>query len=235
MGVFKFKRFDVDDCGCGMKICSDSVLLAAWFLAPYRSARRILDVGAGSGVLSLLAADICPDAAITAVEIDATAADAARHNFDGSPWSERLECIRADINDLAMPGLPDIIISNPPYFTNGASSSEASRAMARHQSSLTYATLLSLPLAPGGHLGMVTPADACDDIIFEAEMRKRKLNRLCRVSTAYKKEPSRLLWDFSYSDTSFSDETLEMRNAAGSYSATYRALVEPYYQYLPQR
>ena len=55
MGVFHFKRFDIDDHGCGMKICSDSVLLAAWFLPPYRDARSVADVGAGSGILAMLA------------------------------------------------------------------------------------------------------------------------------------------------------------------------------------
>lgn len=51
MGVFRFKGFEVDDCGCGMKVCSDSVLLAAWFLEPYPDAAYVLDVGTGSDSL----------------------------------------------------------------------------------------------------------------------------------------------------------------------------------------
>lgn len=235
MGVFRFKGFEVDDCGCGMKICSDSVLLAAWFLRPYARARRIVDVGTGSGVLALLAARMCPDAVITGVEIDSEAAVAAAKNFAASPWASRLRCENKDISDFEAEKTPDIIISNPPYFTNGVASADSSRAAARHQDSLTYATLLALPLAPVGHLGMVTPADVYDDIIFEAEMRRRKLCRLCRVRTSPSKEAVRLLWDFSDTDEGCVEETLELRDSDGRYSEAYRELVEPYYLKLSER
>ena len=71
MGVFHFKQFDVDDSGCGMKICSDSVLLGAWFLPEYSSAASVLDIGAGSGLLALMAAQVCTGAHVTGIEIDA--------------------------------------------------------------------------------------------------------------------------------------------------------------------
>ena len=85
MGVFQFTRFAVDDHGCGMKICSDSVLLAAWFLSPYSDRLSVADVGSGSGVLALLAADIMPQARIAGVELDSSAAAAASANFCASP------------------------------------------------------------------------------------------------------------------------------------------------------
>ena len=235
MGVFRFKGFEVDDCGCGMKVCSDSVLLAAWFLEPYPDAAYVLDVGTGSGLLALMAARICHEALITAVEIDSVAADAARKNFAGSPWGDRLQCVTADINGFVSPHIPDLIISNPPYFINGEHASDASRAVARHQTTLSYATLLSLPLAPGGHLGMVTPADAYDHIIFESEMRRRKLCRLCRVRTSPAKNAVRVLWDFSDTECRCREEILDLRDADGRYSDVYRRVVEPYYLKLSER
>lgn len=235
MGVFRFKGFEVDDHGCGMKICSDSVLLAAWFLPSYPCAREVLDVGAGSGVLALLAAKICSEAHITGVEIDPAAFDAACRNFQNSPWSGRLKCLNTDINAYNPAHFPDLIISNPPYFTSGVAAPDTLRATARHQSTLTYSTLLSLPLAPGGHLGMVTPADAFDDIIFEAEMRRRKPCRICKVRTSPAKDAVRLLWDFSDDDSGCTEEILDLRDADGKYSGTYRSLVEPYYQKLAER
>lgn len=235
MGAFRFKGFEVDDCGCGMKICSDSVLLAAWFLPQYAEARNIIDVGAGSGVLSLLAARICSEAHVTGIEIDPAAFDASCRNFKSSPWSERLLCVNCDINAYIPTSLPDIIISNPPYFTNGAIAPDVLRAVARHQSTLTYSTLLSLALAAGGHLGMVTPADAFDDIIFEAEMRRRKPCRICRVHTSPAKDAVRILWDFSDAGEECREETLDLRDADGRYSDTYRRLVEPYYLKLAER
>lgn len=235
MGVFHFRDFDIDDCGCGMKICSDSVLLAAWFLEDYRDARRILDAGTGSGVLALLAARICPEAVVDAVEIDSGACKAAAANFEASPWNDRLKLHCGDIACFSSDIPCDIIISNPPYFTNGELSADEARRMARHQSSLTYTTLLSLPLAAGGHLGMVTPADAADDIIFQAEMLRRKPCRICRVVTAKGKAPSRILWDFCDTNTKCSETILELRDASGDYSTEYRNLVEKYYQKLSRR
>lgn len=235
MGVFHFKEFDVDDRGCGMKICSDSVLLAAWFLPPYRCAATVLDAGTGSGVLAMLAAQICPQAHVIGVEIDPGAYTAACSNFAASPFAGRLAAACADINDFEAAEPHDIIISNPPYFTNGERSADSARSCARHQETLTFGTLMKLPLAPGGHLGIVTPAGAYDDVICTAEFMRRKLRRLCRVCTAPGKEPSRLLWDFCTDDGDLIQETLHLRDVAGNYSAAYRAIVEPYYQKLPQR
>ena len=104
MGVFHFKHFDIDDHGCGMKICSDSVLLAAWFLPPYRDALTVADIGTGSGVLALLAADIMPKAKIIAIEKDTAAAEAASRNFTASPWADRLTTVNADFVDFAAEG-----------------------------------------------------------------------------------------------------------------------------------
>lgn len=231
MGVFQFTRFSVDDHGCGMKICSDSVLLAAWFLPPYSDRLSVADVGAGSGVLALLAADIMPKARIAGVELDSSTAAAASANFRSSPWKSRLSIVNADFLDYAAEGHAfDIVISNPPYFTDGLRSADSARADARHQSGLTYTSLLkNNMLAPDGRLGMVSPAEFEQEIIYQAELAGLKLRRICRVVTANGKAPTRLLWDFALADGPISDETLCLRNPDGTYSAEYRRLVSPFY------
>lgn len=231
MGVFHFKRFDVDDRGCGMKICSDSVLLAAWFLPPYADRLSVADIGAGSGVLSLLAADIMPRARIYAVEIDPPAAAAAAANFAASPWSGRLTIINQDFVDFVHePRSYDIVISNPPYFATGHCSSDGARAQARHAGSLNCSSLLGTRLlAPDGHLGLVAPAELEDEIIFAATLAGLHLHRLCRVVTACGKAPSRLLADFSPLGAGETIETLHIRLPDGSYTPRYRSLVENYY------
>lgn len=239
MGVFRFKRFDVDDGGCGMKICSDSVLLAAWFLPPLATARTVLDIGAGSGVLSLLAADMLPHARITGVEIDPAAAQTAIHNFSVSPWADRLELVNCSFEQYIPAVKPDAIISNPPYFSNGALAAEAARAGARHQCGLDYRSLIDYAvarLAPGGALGFVSPCDGSprqeSDITAHAEMAGLKVRRLCRVATAPGKRPSRLLWHLEAGESPCRVSLLEMRRADGTYSDPYRQLVEPYYMKL---
>ena len=233
MGVFRFRQFCIDDSGCGMKICSDSVLLAAWFLPPFaENARSIIDVGAGSGVLSLLGAGVCPSAMVSGLEIDADAAACCRRNFESSPWSDRLTAVCTDFADYTPEVAPDIIISNPPYFTTGATATDGARATARHQQGLTYASLLhkaALWLGENGHLGMVSPADFEHEIIAEAEFSGLKLRRLLRVRTSAKKAPTRLLWDFGRTDGSLCDHTLLMRDSSGNITNEYHRMVSPYY------
>lgn len=234
MGVFRFKNFDVDDSGCGMKICSDSVLLAAWFLPAHRTARTVADIGAGSGVLSLLAADILAEARVTAVEIDAAAAAAAAANFAASPWGKRLNLVHCDFADFAsVPRAFDAVISNPPYFGEGLRSADAARAAARHQQGLSYSSILKTPmLAPDGHLGLVAPAELEADIVFAAEMAGLKVRRICRVHTSPRGSATRLLLDIARIDGPLEVRELFMRDAAGVYTREYRDLVEPYYLYL---
>ena len=91
---FTFKQFHIDDNRCGMPVSTDGVLLGAW--APLSQAQTILDIGAGSGLLSLMAAQRS-QAKITAIELDDQAALDCQHNFNASAWSDRLELICCDI------------------------------------------------------------------------------------------------------------------------------------------
>lgn len=232
MGVFRFKEFSVDDSGCGMKICSDSVLLGVWFLEQHQGVQRIADIGAGSGVLSLLAAQICADARITAVEIAKDAARAAQLNFLASPYSSRMRVEECDFAQWSPDAAFDLIISNPPYFTTGEHSADEARCAARHQQGLTYESLLnraSQLLPDGGSLGFVSPAEFESDIIYAAEMAGLKLRRLMRVRTSPRKAPTRLLWDFSPADGTLEMAEMNVRNADGSYSAEYLGMVGDYY------
>lgn len=232
MARFDFKEFWIDDAGCGMKLGSDSVLLGAWFLPQMSRAAIVADAGAGSGVLSLMAAQMCPEAQVLAVELNGAAASAASANFAASRWGHRLQCLCGDFCTADLPDGIDAVISNPPYFTNGLTAPDSARAGARHQDTLTFPTLMRRSaslLAPGGHLGFISPADVEADVIFEAEMAGLKLRRLCRVITAQGKKPRRLLWDFSPADGSCNESVLCLRNADGTPSEAYRRLVEPFY------
>lgn len=230
MAVFHFRQFDVDDEGCGMKICSDSVLLGAWLAPEYSLAKAVADVGAGSGVLALICAQCCPQAQVTALEIDSAAAAAARANFARSPWSGRLALVEGDF--AAAGGIYDLIISNPPYFTTGELAPDPTRALARHKGSLGYATLAQWAprhLGPEGHLGFVSPADDEQAILFDAELAGLRLRRLARIATSPRKAPTRLLWDFALKSGPEKHSCLSIRDGDGRISAEYRALVEPFY------
>lgn len=230
MPVFNFKRFAVDDHGCGMKICTDSVLIGAW--ARICAARSIIDLGAGSGLLALMCAQRNAEASVTAIEIDPAAYAAACANFAASPWPGRLSAVCADAPAYAPEAPIDAIISNPPYFTSGLLSPDSQRAMARHCASLSPMAAIDLAalwLAPEGTLAMVTPAAGADAIICHAEMRRLKLRRQCAVSTSPRKSPTRMLWEFSRIDGPIEKTALSIRLPGGAFSPEYLDLTNDFY------
>lgn len=232
MARFDFQQFSVDDRGCGMKICSDSVLLGAWFFAPYADAKTIVDVGAGSGILSLIGTQMCSEASVTALELDSGAAEASRTNFAESPFANRLNVEEGDFAMWKPKAGIDLVISNPPYFTNGERSSNSARATARHQDGLSYASLMrvcSQWLAADGHLGLVSPAEFENEIVFEAEMSGLKLRRLLRIRTSQRKPVTRILFDFSPTDGPLITDTLELRGSDSRPTPAYATLVENLY------
>jgi len=232
MGIFHFKQFDIDDRGCGMKICSDSVTFGAWFLPAHHKALSVLDIGAGSGLLSLMAAQCMPEAIITGIEIDRAASAAARLNFTNSPWANRLSIDNTDFALYNPSAKIDIILSNPPFFTNGLLAPDSQRATARHETSLTTTSLLAFAkrhIAKDGHLGLILPVERTDNTIFEAELAELKLRRLCTVIPRKSKAPVRALFDFSPSDGSCCQETIVIRDASGAPTENYISVVQQFY------
>lgn len=232
MGVFHFKQFAVDDSGCGMKICSDSVLLGAWFAGEYPSAKRIADIGTGSGVIALICAQYCPDAFIQAIEIDNQAANVAQNNFKKSNWANRLNVLEGSFENFESIEEQNLIISNPPYFTNGEKSGDNSRAQARHQDGLSYETLISFArrhLTPNGHLGLISPSEFENDIIFAAEIAGLKLRRICHIHSAPEKACKRIMWDFSLTDGPMARTSITLYTQERKPSPEYISFVDPLY------
>ncbi len=127
-----------------MKVCTDSCLFGAWaadYLGKNKSIKRILDIGTGTGLLSLMLAQQC-DANIDAVEIDNSSANEAKQNFLLSPWQERLHCYEEKIQDFSPNEKYDFIISNPPFYENDLLGKNKNRNVAHHNAGLTLGELI---------------------------------------------------------------------------------------------
>ncbi|GGF25748.1 tRNA1(Val) (adenine(37)-N6)-methyltransferase [Hymenobacter cavernae] len=129
---FQFKQFRVEQDRCAMKVCTDACVLGA--AADVAGATRVLDIGTGTGLLALMAAQRNLGATIEAVELDEVAATQAAENFAASPWAERLMVHAQSLLAFAntQPAPFDRILCNPPFFRNALRSPDAARTTARH-------------------------------------------------------------------------------------------------------
>jgi tRNA1Val (adenine37-N6)-methyltransferase len=161
---FQFQQFRVEQDRCAMKISTDAVLLGG--LAQSHSPKKILDIGTGTGVIALMLAQRFPEAQITALEIDAEAAAQARENCEQSPFSERLTVMQGRFQDFPMVEHFDLLVSNPPFFSDHLPASDPKRNLALHTHSLSFEELLhkaSQLLAPSGSFWVILPPRQMQD------------------------------------------------------------------------
>jgi len=162
MSTFRFQQFSVLQKHSGMRICTDAVLFGA--MAPVNPGDRVLDIGTGTGVLALLAAQLGA-AKVTAVELTQVAFKEADINFNNSPWVDRLEAVHQDIQSFALTANRqyDLIISNPPFFENHLKTVDTLRNSARHTDQLPFTDLIGIAeqlLSPQGLFYLLLPAHA---------------------------------------------------------------------------
>ena len=141
MSTFHFQQFSVIQRQSAMKVCTDAVLFGA--MAPVNRGDRVLDIGTGTGVLSLMAAQLGA-AQVTAVELTQQGYEEAHINFNNSPWADHLEAVHQDIQGFAMTARRqyDLIICNPPFFENHSKTTNSLRKVARHNDLLPFADLI---------------------------------------------------------------------------------------------
>jgi tRNA1Val (adenine37-N6)-methyltransferase len=142
MSTFRFQQFTVLQQRSGMKVCTDAVLFGA--MAPLHPGDRVLDIGTGTGVLALMAAQRGA-AKVTGVELTQEAYEEAHINFNLSPWADRIEAVHQDIQGFALTAgnQYDLIISNPPFFANHSKTTASLRNAARHTDLLSFPDLIS--------------------------------------------------------------------------------------------
>lgn len=229
--MFEFKQFVVDDALCAMKVGTDAVLLGAW--ANIDGAHRILDVGTGSGIIALMAAQRNHNAYITAIDVVEDAVRQAQSNVDGSPWRERIAVRLGDIVDYKADSSFDAILSNPPYFLNSLHSPDEVRSIARHSSSLSYDDLVSVGcrmLSDGGRMCVILPTE-CAAQFRRVAYDRLWLSRLTDVVTRHGEPPRRTLMEFVRCDMPLMPrcDMLTIYGSSGEYTEEYRRLTQQFY------
>ena len=183
--MFQFKQFSVQQAKSAMKIGTDSVLLGAW--CPIENQPfSVLDIGAGTGILSLMIAQRSTAEQIDAIEIDENTYEECVENFENSPWSDRLFCFHAGLDEFVEEPEQeyDIIISNPPFYSENYKTNSESRDLARFEDALPFKDLVEaadLLLSENGIFAVIIPykeEERFIDLCSEVELFPIKVTRV---------------------------------------------------------
>lgn len=231
---FQFKEFTVQQDKCSMKVCTDACILGAY--ANAENARNILDIGTGTGLLSLMLAQR-HEALIDAVEINQNAYLQASDNINNSPWSKQINPYHASIQNFTNDSKEqyDFIISNPPFYQNHLQSNTPSKNTAHHTTSLSQKDLLSCVdklLTDKGEFMVILPKIQSEQLeklasgyqLFAAEkllIRDRVASENIKVITTYKRKKTNPMTN-----------ELIVKKDDGGYSTGFTTLLKHYYLYL---
>ena len=233
---FKFKEFTVEQDKTAMKVGTDGVLLGAW-CAVHKYPDTILDIGAGTGVVALMIAQRSDAMTIDAVEVDEDAYEQTVENFEKSDWADRLYCYNASFQEFAdeiaaEEECYDLIVSNPPFYTDTFETADASRNKARFTSALSFEELVvgvSKILSENGIFSAIIPFKEEENFINIAKKNHLFLNRVCRVQGNKISEVKRSLLAFSFQETELDETHLVIELARHQYTEDYIALTKDFY------
>ena len=233
---FKFKEFTIHQDKTAMKVGTDGVLLGAW-CSVGNFPDTILDIGSGTGVISLMIAQRSDAMTIDAVELDENAYEQTVANFEESDWGDRLYCYNATFQEFAdeikeEEETYDLIVSNPPFYTDDFKSEDESRNKARFTSSLSFEELIvgvSKILSEEGMFSVVIPFKEEESFIALAKENNLFLNRVCRVQGNETSEIKRSLMEFSFNQTELKEESLIIEIDRHQYTEAYIDLTKDFY------
>ena len=230
---FQFKQFKIHQDQAAMKVGTDGVLLGAWTQIS-DTVNSILDIGSGTGLISLMMAQRSYVENIDAVELNEEAYIQTVENFEQSDWGDRLFCYHASFQEFAneVDEKYDLIISNPPFYTSTYKELSEDRAMARHSESLTYKELLkgaSKLLSKQGSCAFIIPHDEEVNFINVAGKYNLYPNKITRVRGTESSLIKRSLLQFSFYEKSIEIDELVIEIDRHIYTQEYIELVQDFY------
>ncbi len=228
---FQCKKFYVAHDQCAMKVGTDGLLLGAFAPVPPPGS-AILDIGTGSGLISLMLAQRTAGAnAIDAAELDSAAAQQAAANVANSPWPGSIRLIKGDILTYQTDKRYRLIVSNPPFFQQAVPARDAKRHQARHSDSLPFAALLHKAaelLADNGCFSLILPVTSAEPFMALALQHGWFLAQQCAVRTTPAKPVQRLLLSWQREAGRCQHSQLTIQNSHG-YTPEYKQLLRDFY------
>ncbi|HRN57227.1 MAG TPA: methyltransferase [Agriterribacter sp.] len=218
-----------------MKVCTDACILGAWFAKKILGNGKVLDIGAGSGLLTLMLAQEVK-AQFDAIEKDAQSFTQMTENIEQSKWKDRINAVIGDAITYTFPQLYDFIICNPPFYENDLKSGNVKKDLAKHDTGLTLEALIDVidqNLAARGSFGVLLPFRRAALLEQLALNKKLYLTEKLLVRQTPQHDHFRSILHFTrYKTDAVQEHELIIKQEDGSYSHAFAALLKDYYLYL---
>ncbi len=230
---FNFKRFSINQDKCAMKIGTDAVLLGAWANIEHNP-NSVLDIGSGTGIIALMIAQRCSAQIIDAIEIDQDAYEQCVDNFEDSPWSDRLFCCHASLQEFSeeVEDKFDLIISNPPFYSDKYKTNNFQRDLARFSDAMPFEHLIksvSKLLSKEGRFSVIIPFKEEVGFIVLASKVNLFPNKILRVKGNPTTEIKRSLLEFSFREDNIKSDELIIETIRHQYTKEYINLTKDFY------
>lgn len=219
-----------------MKVGTDGVLLGAW-CSISNEVESILDIGSGTGVISLMMAQRSEAFTIDAVELDDDAYEQTVENFESSDWGDRLFCYHSNFIDFAHEIAEeeesyDLVVSNPPFYSDDFETDNYSRNKARFTSSLSFEDLIkgvAMILSYNGCFSTIIPKKEEASFIDLAKNHSLYVNRICCVKGNETSNVKRSLLEFSFHESTIDIQELIIETERHEYTEAYVSLTKEFY------
>jgi tRNA1Val (adenine37-N6)-methyltransferase len=224
---FKFKQFEIQQSSGVFRVGTDAVLLGA--LANIDSAENVLEVGTGTGLISLMLAQRNPKANFLGIDINAEAENLTRLNFENSPFNSRLQNILADFKSFENDRTFDVIVSNPPYFEENSSRKDI---IARQTIELNFQQLISKSsklLTENGVFSVIIPFEVGEGFVEIAKDNQLYLKRKINIYGIENSKIKRLVLEFSPIEKYLEESDFVIEKSPRKYSDQYLELTKEFH------
>ena len=232
---FKFKSFVVEQKDCAMKVTTDSCLFGAWMADQISDEQYILDIGGGTGLLSLMLAQKNSNFEITSVEIEQNCFQQLKENIQQSSFVNQITPIHANIVDFKSKMKFNTIISNPPFYENQLKSDQTTVNQARHEESLSLKNLLEIvdaQLDNNGVFYVLLPFYRKEETIQLAKQHGLNPTQITEVKQTPSHQPFRVMFRFEKTNQDCNQNEITITDSNSNYTAAFVSLLKDYYLYL---
>ena len=229
--VFRFRQFTVHQDKCAMKVGTDAVLLGSWVNAA--DAKNILDIGTGTGIIAMMLAQKS-NATIDAIDIDLNACIQAEENVTGSAWAKRIHIHNISFQEFSSSSKDkyDLIVSNPPYFSDASKPLSIERIQSRHTDLLPFTELIrgvKKIISDEGKFCVVLPCREGTSFMDESLKQGLFCGNILHVKTRIEKQEKRLLMEFSTCLKNMEEKEMVIRCIDNEFSREYVEMTKEYY------